>query len=232
MADARAHQVLITRPEPAATATAQLVAALGFEPVLTPLLAVRQHPVRVGGAVDAVLVTSGNAIPALPASLHGVRLLAVGEATAARAAAAGFSDIRHADGDAAALAALARRALPPGTRLLLASGAGQGGALAAALRSAGFRVRRRIAYSARPVPRLPDAAAASIGSGRLHAAMFLSAETACAFVRLLPPPLWPHLATVEALAIGEAAAAALAPLPWTRVRVSVRPTLEEVLALL
>ncbi|HYZ32251.1 MAG TPA: uroporphyrinogen-III synthase, partial [Crenalkalicoccus sp.] len=153
-------------------------------------------------------------------------------ATAARAAALGFADVRDADGDAADLAALARRELPPGARVLVAHARGQGNALVTALRAAGFRVRREVAYAMTPAPGLAPAAQSALRDGGVRAAMFLSAETALAFVRLLPDPLRPALAGVDAVAIGPAAAHALAPLPWRRVRVSLRPTLDHVLALL
>ncbi|HYZ60956.1 MAG TPA: uroporphyrinogen-III synthase, partial [Acetobacteraceae bacterium] len=108
MPERERRQVLITRPEPDATETAERVAALGWEPVIAPVL--QLVPGRVAAGVDcaAVLVTSRNALPALPDELRARPLLAVGRATAARAAALGFADVRDADGDAADLAALAR----------------------------------------------------------------------------------------------------------------------------
>jgi uroporphyrinogen-III synthase len=181
---------------------------------------------------DAVLVTSRNAIPALPAWCRGTMLLAVGKATGARAADAGFGTVLDADGDAADLAGLAIRELRPGARVLVAHGRGQGGPLIGALRAAGFRVQARVAYEVRSVRRLPEAARAAVEGGGLRSALFLSAETARAFVRLLPGALRPHLASVDAVTIGRPTAEALSPLPWRRVRVSVRPTLDHVLALL
>lgn len=222
----------MTRPEPAASETARHLQTLGFAPVLAPFLRVRVLPVRLPERPDAVLVTSGNALAALPDSLHGTALLAVGDATAARARTAGFRDVRSAAADADALAALAREACPRGSLLLLASGRGQGGALASALRASGFRVHRRAVYAAEAVARFPPAACRAFQGGDLRAALFLSAETARAFARLLPPALHPALGGVDALAIGRPAADALGVLPWRRVRVSLKPTLEGVLALL
>ena len=222
--------VLITRPEAEARATAAQLESMGFTPVIAPLLRVRPLPFRPSPRIEAVLVTSGNAIPAV--SALDLPLLAVGDATARRARAAGATDVASAGGDAADLLALARRRCRPGACLLLASGQGQGHALAHGLRQAGFRVHRRAVYAAAPVRRLPDAARQALGDAALKAALFLSAETARAFVHVLPPALCPALVAVDALAISERAACALAPLPWRRVRVSVAPTLEQVLALL
>jgi len=227
-----ANGVLLTRPEASADATAARIAALGLTPVVAPFLRIEPRPLARLSSADAVLVTSGNALPALPAALHDLPLLAVGAATAERAREAGFRDVRSADGDAAALAVLAARVLLPGARVLLAVGAGQGGSLAAALRESGFRVQRRTAYASHPVRDFPRTAQAALQAGALRAALFLSAETAHAFARLLPVPLRPSLGTVDALAIGEPAAAALRPLPWRQVRVSASPTLDGILALL
>lgn len=224
--------ILITRPEPDASETATLVARLGFDPVVAPVLQIRPGAVAPGLQVDAVLVTSRNALPGLPEFYRPVRLLTVGRATATRAASCGFSDVLDADGDAADLALLAQRVLKPGARLLVAHGRGQGDALMGNLRRLGFRVRGRRAYAAVPAPTLPEPAASALREGSLRAAMFLSAETARVFVRLLPDRLRPLVAEVDAVAIGQTAASALAPLPWHRVRVSLKPTLDEVLALL
>ena len=224
--------VLVTRPEPGASEAAGLIRARGLVPVLAPMLRVRLRPVRLPGSVRAVVVSSGNAVPALPMALHGVALLAVGDATAARARAAGFRQVWSADGDAAALAALASQVLPPGAPVLLATGAGQGAVLAADLRGRGFPVHRRAAYAAAPVRRMPEEALAALAGPGLCAVLFLSAETARAFVRALPLALRPALAEVDALAIGAPAADAVMHLPWRRVRVSAKPRLESVMALL
>ncbi len=225
--------VLVTRPEPGAAVTAARLAAMGWHPVVTPLLTVRPlatalpQPTRF----QAVIAASGNAT-ALPARFHDLPLLAVGTATASRARAAGFGVVWDADGTADDLAALAARRLDPAAGpLLLAAGHGQGTRLRRALRRVGFGVTRRAVYHAAALRRFPAAAAAAIQAG-LHAALFFSAATAAAFARLLPPGLRPLLAATEALAIGPAAAAALRHLPWCTVRVALRPNQDGILALL
>ncbi len=224
------QSVLITRPGFADTTSAR-VAARGFDPIVAPFLTIAAKTVAMPRRAQAVLVTSSNALASLPPG--GVRLFAVGDATAERARAHGFADVLSASGDAAALAALvAREADPASGPLVLASGAGQGAALASNLRRRGFRVARRVCYTARPVSHFPDAAALALQSGRLRAAMFLSAETADAFVRLLPPALWGALHGVAALAIGQTTAERLEALPWLRVCRARSPTLDDVLALI
>ncbi len=224
--------VLVTRPEPGASETAGRIRAVGLTPVVAPMLHIASLPVRLGPAVQAILVTSRNALPPLPASLHGLPLLAVGDATAARARAAGFTNVCTGGGDAVALAALAAEVLPSGTALLLATGVGQGASLAADLRQRGFRVHRRAVYATRPARSLPAAARNALADGSLGSAMFLSADTARAFVRALPNGLRPALAGVDALAIGQPTADVLTYLPWRSLRVSAKPTLASVMALL
>jgi uroporphyrinogen-III synthase len=102
-------------------------------------------------------------------------------------------------------------------------------ALAATLRAAGFRVLRRVTYGARPARALPPAALRLLREAGA-AALFFSPETARIFARLLPESAMVN--TAEALAISAATAAALAPLPWARIRVASHPNQDALLALL
>jgi uroporphyrinogen-III synthase len=222
--------VLITRPTEHPPRTAERVSAHGYIPLVTPFMTVRPMPqAKRLPNTQAILVTSANALSALPPSA--TPLLAVGDATAARARAAGFTTVHSAGRDAEALVALTRSLIDPNSGpLLLAAGARQGFATAAALRRAGYAVHRRVTYSATPVRRFPPAAESALRGDALYAALFLSAETAAAFVRTLPPALAPRLQNVLALAIGKPAAEALNPLPWRQVRLARTPTLDDVLA--
>lgn len=232
--DSAGRGVLLTRPEPGATATACRVAALGYVPVLAPLFTIAPlpTPLPAAGTVQAVLVTSGNALAALTAFRH-LPLLAVGDATAARARAGGFAHAASAAGDSRALARLAAERLHPAAGpLLLACQQGRGEALAAALGAAGFTVERREVYAALPLARLPATAVAALADGSLRAAPFFSTETARLFVRLAGGVAAARFAGVEALAIAPSAAAALASLRWRCIRVAAAPTEEAVLGLL
>ncbi len=179
-------------------------------------------------------MTSGNALPGLPAQLHGVRLLAVGDATAERARAAGFRDVGSAGGDAAALDELvARSCAERGAPLLLACGAGQGMALQTRLRGRGFRVLRRVTYAAHPMRHLPEPARAALRQGDVAAALFFSPASASAFAAALRRAGQVEaLRAVVAAAISQAAAGPLAPLPWRDIRVASRPNQDELLACL
>lgn len=75
--------ILVTRPQPGATATAKRLAHLGFQPIVSPLLRVETF-VRTLPAPESlrgVLVASQQALPALPALYHALPLYAVGDAT-------------------------------------------------------------------------------------------------------------------------------------------------------
>jgi uroporphyrinogen-III synthase len=228
--------VLVTRPEPGASETADRLRILDLVPVVAPLLTIRWRQTRLppSGEIQAILATSGNAVAALPLSHHGVKLLTVGDATAERARTAGFASVHSADGDAHDLAALAAGLLDPANGpVLLACGSGHGKALADALRTHGFRVSRRIVYATEKAAMLPEAAAAALRNDRLRAALFFSAETAHHFVRLTKAAgLADRARGVQALAIGAAGGVALQDLPWRDVLVAARPTQDELLALL
>ncbi len=228
----RPRGILITRPEPGATETAGRVAALGFEPILAPMLSVTGYRISPPTSMQAVLITSANAVKALDGLNLATPIFAVGDATAERAARAGFSNVVSARRDADALAVLVAQNLSPAAGvLLLASGAGQGLSLAKEMRQRGFRVLRRVAYSALPKSRLPPEAAHALATGHVRAALFFSAETARAFATALPiePTL---LSCVDALVISNPAALALSHLPWRRLRVASHPNQEELVALL
>ena len=231
--------VLVTRPEPGAAETARRVAALGWEPVLAPALVLAPRPAEPPlPATQALLLTSRAAARAVKPASPAMPVLAVGEATAAEARAHGFVNVTAAEGDAAALAALAASRLDPAAGpLLLAVGAGYGTELAAALRGHGFRVLRRVVYSAEPAAALPEPARAALASEAIVAALFFSPRSAgCAISLLRAAGLAGTLARAEALAVSPRVAAVLeaaAPEPrWRGLRVAARPDQDSLLRLL
>jgi uroporphyrinogen-III synthase len=234
-APARPDTVLITRPEPGATETADRISAMRLVPIVAPVLNIRFPPVRLPppNQLAAVLFASGNAVEPLPAAYHALPVLTVGDATSRRARHAGFADVASADGDAAALADLVRSRFSPGAgTLLLATGRGQSLPLASTLRALGYRVSRRVVYSAEPMPGLPEPALAALRDSRLSV-LFFSAETARCFMRLVrAAELIDTLKHHDAITIGAQAAMALREGHWSRVRVAGKPTQDEMLALL
>lgn len=168
-------RVLVTRPRAQAVHTAEKLVALGYEPVLAPMLEIvpvhPPEPVDLGG-VQAVLITSANALTAFAAltTERSVPLLAVGDRTAETARRLGFHDVTSAGGDGAALLKLAMRLT-----------AGQGGVLhprgveAAvsfeALTAAGFDFHEIVVYDAVQTAELPqDVMAAPISAALVYSA--------------------------------------------------------------
>jgi uroporphyrinogen-III synthase len=228
--------VLVTRPEPGASATARRLQAMGFAPVLAPLLTI--VPLNAGvppaEAVRAILVASQHAVPPLPDSHRSLPLFAVGDATAETARRHGFGRVHSAEGDAEALARLVARSLTPGgLPLLLAAGLGQGHHLARLLAESGFAVERREVYAARPAATLPEAARRLIDARASGRVLLFSRETALCLGRLIQgTELLAGFATLDLAAMSRSVAEAVRDLPWRSIRVAMTPTEQAVLALL
>jgi uroporphyrinogen-III synthase len=189
--------VLVTRPRAQAEATAVALRALGHEPLLDPMLVIEPLPppdLTGQENIAAVVLTSANAVPALPASLKDRPVFAVGPATAEAAKAAGCRDVRAGSDDGRALAGLVSRALPPGAGavvLHLAAEEVREG-LAAGLRDAGLAYRHVVAYRAVPSARLAPATSRALVDGRLGAALFFSPRTAAVFAAHVARPASPR----------------------------------------
>ncbi|SHJ95318.1 uroporphyrinogen-III synthase [Roseomonas rosea] len=238
---------LITRPEPGGSATAGRVAALGWEPVLTPALVLNPLPMEPVPEARAVLLPSAAALPSLAGVLPpGLPLLAVGEGTAEAARAAGFRDVAAAAGDAVSLAAMASARLDPaGGPVLLASGRGYGDALAADLAGRGFSVIRREVYVAAETTELWPEAREALAAGQVRAALFLSPRSAQSFVAQLRKAGLGGAATAiravalsgrvaEALLLASSGASGANPgaFAWGGLDVAPRPDQDALLALL
>src|SRR5687767_610181 len=160
-------RLVITRPEPDASRTAEALVRLGHEPILSPMLDIVLDPgiALPESPFQAVLATSSNAIRALALHTERARLVelplfAVGDVTALEAKRAGFARARSAGGALDDLIERVRAELRPGDGMLLyAAGKAQAGDLAAPLRALGFRIATAIVYEARARTRLSNAAA-------------------------------------------------------------------------
>ncbi len=140
------RRVLVTRPEPGASQTANRLRGMGFLPLLLPLSQTRVLPVvSVPERFDAVAVTSANAVRhasrALLDGLAGSRCYAVGQKTAAAAREVGFVDVVTGPGDAEALAAAIISAEKRGAAILYLCGRVRLPAFEEKLRAAGIDVR-------------------------------------------------------------------------------------------
>ena len=209
--------VWITRTRPGADATAERVRALGHDAVTAPLLAVRAALQAVVDLTDVTLLafTSANGVRAFAADSDERTLPVhpVGGSTAAAARAAGFADVRSADGDVAALAALIIARRPSGI-VLHPGGVDQAGDLTGTLRSANIDARSAALYET-VICAADDALLARLGS--LDAVLLHSPKAARALAAQLgrtPSPglhilcLSPHIAVSfgEGLGLGQAGA--------------------------
>jgi len=106
-------RVLVTRPEPAASRTAEKLTERGYSVTVLPLTRIVPLPVReelFSGPFDGVAATSANAIRHAPAgllaTLRYLPAFAVGESTALAFRRHGFTAVHSSNEDAGALAAL------------------------------------------------------------------------------------------------------------------------------
>ncbi|MFZ5719785.1 MAG: uroporphyrinogen-III synthase [Pseudomonadota bacterium] len=218
----RRQRIWITRAQPGADATAERVRALGHEAVVAPLLAVRPLPdVKADlRGVAALAFTSANGVRAFAdiCGERGLKVFAVGAATAQAAKAAGFASVLSADGDVEALAEgiAARRAELRG--VVLHPGAAEpAGDLAGSLEKHGVEARRLILYETAPVL---VAAAEAEDLGRSDAVLLHSPRAAQVLAKVLKAHPAPQLralglskAVVKPLARTRLAAKAYPPFP-------------------
>ncbi|MCS6626488.1 uroporphyrinogen-III synthase [Roseibacterium beibuensis] len=204
------RRVWVTRAEPGATRTADRLTALGFAPVVSPLLAIRPIPQAAPDldGVTALAFTSRNGVAAFSA-LTGERRLpvfTVGDATAEAALAAGFSSVRSAAGALGDLASLlAAEASGP----VLAPGALEpSGDLPALLAG-------RVEIRALPVYRAVETGAAAPAA--FDAVLIHSPRGGRAVAAL------GRFAGQVAVAISEAAAAPLTATPGLAIRIAAHP---------
>lgn len=222
-------EVLVTRPREDAEPLATELSAQGHRVWLAPLLTIRVTADAVPelSEVQALLFTSANGVRAFAARSvrRDLPALAVGEATASAARAAGFVEVASASGDVTALAELAEARLRPGDGVLYhAAGDTTAGDLKARLETAGFAVRREALYAATPATELPAAVRTALAEGRLDAAVFFSPRTADTFVTLIQQGgLSGACRTLAAVCLSPAVAGRLSHLPWREIRTAAAP---------
>jgi uroporphyrinogen-III synthase len=175
------RRLLVLRPEPGASATAERAAARGWTVIKSPLFEVRACDWSAPDAADqdAVMMTSANAARLGGKGLAGLihlPLYAVGAATAEAARGAGFTDIRTGTGDGAAL--LQQAAADGVARLLHLAGRDHRD-----LSHAAVAIERRMVYRSDPTDMLSDEAAAVLNAGAI--ALLHSPRAASRFALLV-----------------------------------------------
>ncbi len=219
--------LLITRPEPDASAFAAACAARGIATHLEPLLTVVPIPLSADAraqahSADTLVITSRNALPALSALQH-KPLVCVGEDTTRLAREAGFTQAVFGGRAASELAATLTRDSASWPNLFYARGEEIAFPLAEQLRSNGITVSEAVTYQAVPMTALSPATTALLASGVIRAISLFSARTA----RICAALLNEHLVAQPPLAafcISPATAAPLTRHPLFRVHTASQPT--------
>lgn len=234
-------RVLVTRPEPEASALGERLEQLGHTVLLEPLLTIEllDPPWPDMDTIQAVLVTSGNALrslahqPKTSAALTGKPIFVVGPATAALARQLGFVNIVEGAGTAADLVGLIGRHLQAGHGSLLAlSGAVATLDFAQALAEDKFVVHAVTMYRARPAAQLQPETLAAMTEGQIDAVTLLSTRTAQTYATLVARHgQQENMQNVVHLCLSASIAQALKPLRLSRIAIARDPNIEELLAL-
>ncbi len=229
-------KVIVTRPSPDAETFAASVARLGAEPVLSPVMVIRQRPhaIELAG-VGALAFSSANGVRAFSLLTRERRLpvFAVGAATADAAAEAGFHDITTGRGDVLSLANLIAASKPQGTVLHLA-GRDRAGDLVSLLAESGVRARRAVIYDAEKFDRLaPEAVEAIRSKDEKVIVTLFSPRSARLFLdQAAFDGLAPDLENVAALCLSPDVAKAASAAHWAAVETARMPTSDDVLDLI
>lgn len=212
-------RLIVTRPEPEASRTAQALIRLGHQAILSPMLDIEiLAGVRLPDRrFQTVLATSSNGVKALAAhaqlaSVKGLALLAVGDHTALEAKRAGFGAARSAGGSLGDLVRLVATELRPADGpLLYAAGDVQAGDLAGRLQAQDFDVDTVVLYRARARTRLAGVAADALRAGAADGILLYSQRSAAAFaLAVRADGLAPLAAGIACLCLSTASAEPLA----------------------
>lgn len=169
------RRVLVTRPEPGASATAARLAEDGFEPVVLPLTQiVAVAPAALPDRIDALIVTSANAFrhapKALMESLRDLPLHVVGAKTAEAAG----REVASVAPDAKTLAEMLLHRLRPASHVLHLTGRVRRPDLKRALEAEGHSVAEIELYDARAAEFSADEIGTKLGAEPFWAALVYS----------------------------------------------------------
>jgi len=188
-------RLLVTRPEPDATALKAQLIGMGHEVLVEPLMQVVFHPIDPQevdlSEAQALVATSRNGVRAVaksalgPAAV-GLPIYVVGPGTAATARALGFSDVLQGPRDAAGLIGfMAEHADVNAGSLIYLAGETKSRDLGGELRRLGFHVQEPIVYSIKAAAAFSAAAVARFEAEDIDGVLLMSAETAKTYSRLI-----------------------------------------------
>ncbi|MFN3313840.1 MAG: uroporphyrinogen-III synthase [Hyphomonas sp.] len=226
------QKVIVTRTQPGADETATNLVALGYQPVVSPMLRIVETGLDTGllTAPRDLIFTSANGVRAFVSSGAAAADFAawcVGPSTSVAAREAGFGRVIEGDGDADDLARLilAARTELTGPALHIANDAAAGH-LVSALQAAGMDVRFAAPYRTEAAPSLSADALEALASGR--AAMLIHSAKGAAAIAASGAALdqaW-------LVAISKAAARPLKGQPCAGLTIAARPNEDALMAAL
>ena len=224
--------VLLTRPEADSRRVAERLAGEGIATAIWPLTRIVHEPgpVKVPAGTDGLVFTSQNAVEAFVAASGRRDLTAwcVGARTAGAARAAGFADVRSADGDVSDLARLLRGG--GAERLLYLRGRHVSADLGALLADSGIAFCERIVYDARESGDPPADLRTLLEDGRIGVIAIWSRRAARGLARQVARnPDWPA-GTMRVIAISARAAEPLGKCGFAAIETAARPDGEAMLA--
>lgn len=233
-------RVLVTRPEPDATAMKAHLVAQGHEVLIEPLMEIRfddLDPIELDG-VQALIATSRNGLRALAASpeLDAARrlpLFAVGPGTAATARGLGFEIVIKGPGTGRELVAFIADGVDVnGGSLLHLAGDVLAFDFASELARLGFHVLQPVVYVAEPAARLSGSIATRLRGGQIDGVFLLSPRTAQIYADLIARhDLTDAIRDAAHFCISAATAERLKTLGQLKIEIAEAPNLKEVLAL-
>jgi uroporphyrinogen-III synthase len=220
-------QVLITRPRRDAQALSRELERRRHRVLLEPLLTIEplEDVVADLAGVQAIVLTSRHAVPALAGAACVLPVYGVGAATAAAVRRAGHRDVRVGGGNAADLARLIARECQPGAGPLLhLSGSEVRPELAQGLAAAGFMLHRQEVYRAQAAERLSPPTIDALRRRSVDAVLLFSPRSALILVRLLAAhDLSESVAPARAICLSAAVADPCRQLKWQSLCVAARP---------
>lgn len=208
-------RILVTRPEPGASATATRLQVSGYSPIVLPLTQIKGLAAKWNSALagaDATVATSANAIRYAPpealAMLASKPCFAVGEETALSARDAGFRDVVAGEGDASALAELVIEKTGRSVRFAYLTGRVRRDGFEQRLAHSGRHVEIIETYDTVPIAYSP-AKLTAILAGGTDAVMLYSGKAAEALATL--PDAERHFANATLFGLSDRIGSALPP---------------------
>jgi uroporphyrinogen-III synthase len=235
-------RLVVTRPEPDASALKAQLIAMGHEVLVEPLLRIAFQPLDPQeidlDEAQALIATSRNGVRALAKSpllgaAIGLPIYAVGPGTAETARALGFENVHRGPRDAGALVGfVAEHAQVNAGSLIYLAPERKAIDLGGELRRLGFHVQEPVVYSVAAADRFSEPLVARFEAQGVDGVVLMSAQTARTYARLvLGHRLSGKLAGTVHFCLSPAVASGLAILGEPRLAIASQPDLKALLSL-